>query len=331
MVKSAKDVEEILQRIGREWPDDSSLIESVMCAIKSTPIRPAISKGRRILVRSLVGLAASALIAIVALWTWDAMNDRQSLYAQVIGSVQKARTLHEIQYVQPKDGGEPVKASESWYERDVGFREEGFGLICVGDEQTMWNYAKDRNVATRSLSPGIAKAPASILEQIDRIAQQLQSEYTRDSQDDRTINGEPCQAYRLTKLDRYTDPKLKSGQIRIVVYLNAQSRPSRSENRWKEGDQWKTKSFITFEYDKPIDRALFEPNFGKDVKMVDADAVFDELTSLKSAIHVEEHLGLIFAFHRVKRFENGGVMIMSSVRGTEETLKKFPLIARLLD
>ena len=73
---------------------------------------------------------------------------------------------------------------------------------------------------------------------------------------------------------------------------------------------------------------LFQPDFGKDVKIVDADKVFDEFVSLKSAVHVEERSGLIYAIHRVERFENGGVLVVSSVRGTEETLKKYPLTKR---
>ena len=33
----------------------------------------------------------------------------------------------------------------------------------------------------------------------------------------------------------------------------------------------------------------------------------------------------MYAIHRVERFENGGIFLVSSVRGTEETLKKYPL------
>jgi hypothetical protein len=73
---------------------------------------------------------------------------------------------------------------------------------------------------------------------------------------------------------------------------------------------------------------LFQPNFGDDVKIVDADEAFDAFADPASAVHREQRDGLIYAIHRVERFENGGVLIVSSVRGTAETLKEFPLTKR---
>ncbi len=56
----------------------------------------------------------------------------------------------------------------------------------------------------------------------------------------------------------------------------------------------------------------------------DSDAAFEKMTALDSAVHKEERDGLIFAIHQAKRFENGGVLIMSTVRGTDETLAQYP-------
>ncbi len=113
-----------------------------------------------------------------------------------------------------------------------------------------------------------------------------------------------------------------------MVFLDGQSRLVRAEYQWRESNRWITKGFVSMKYDEPIDQALFKPDFGKDVKIVDADAAFDEFVSLESAVHVEERSGLIYAIHRVERFVNGGVLVVSSVRGTAETLKKYPLTKR---
>jgi beta-lactamase regulating signal transducer with metallopeptidase domain len=58
---------------------------------------------------------------------------------------------------------------------------------------------------------------------------------------------------------------------------------------------------------------------------VDIDDAFEKLTAVENAVHTEQREGLIYTIHQAKRFENGGVLIMSSVRGTGETLQKYPL------
>ena len=109
------------------------------------------------------------------------------------------------------------------------------------------------------------------------------------------------------------------------MYIDPQSRPIRSEGQTKENNQWKTEHFVCVKYNEPIDPILFQPNFSKDVKIIDADKVFDEFVDLKKTIYTEQRNGLIFAIHRIERFENGGMMYVASVRGTEETLKKYPI------
>src|SRR4029077_15043997 len=85
-----------------------------------------------------------------------------------------------------------------------------------------------------------------------------------------------------------------------------------------------------WKYDVPLDRALFEPLFPADVRVVDADAAFDRYVDLEKAIHREERKGLWYAIHHAERIENGGLFLVSSVRGTESTLKKYPLTRRRL-
>ena len=128
--------------------------------------------------------------------------------------------------------------------------------------------------------------------------------------------------------DRYADPQIQAGKRRILVLIDPEQRPVRMMIEIRDGERWQTESFSRWAFDEPVDRALFQPRFGSDVRIVDADTVFDEFIDLKSAVHVEQRAGLIYAIHRVQRFENGGVFVVSSVRGTDETLKQYPLTTR---
>ena len=325
-MKSREHVEELLAGLGNAWPDNRSIVENVMRQIESTPVRPITPKRGKFLMKSVVGIAAS--VAIFALLWWGVLSDRNSLYAQVMDAVHNSQTVHTIQYAQPKGRDKPFKVTESWVERGVGFRTEGPGYIRLGNEKCIWSFSTERKVAVRSESNGIAKATVPIFAEIDQIAQQLRDEYERCPASDRTIDGQPCEAYLLAKLDRYVAPELKSGKMRMMVFLDRQSHLVRAEYQWREDDRYITKGFASVKYNEPVDQALFKPDFGKDVKIVDADTVFDDFVSLQSAVHVEERSGLIYAIHRIERFENGGVLVVSSVRGTEETLKKYPLTIR---
>ncbi len=326
-MKSRDDIEKVLERFGNDWPVDGSIVERVMQEIESTPVRKNSQQKRRLIMKCLFATAAS--VAIVASLWWGFAGNGNSLYAQVMTSVRQARTLHTIQYVQPKNADEPVKVTESWYERGVGFRHEQPKYVRIGNKEHLWTLAKDRKVATRSRSDGIEKAMEPLFSEIDQLARQLQDEFERYSKGDRTIEGRACQAYLLTKLDRYGDSRgLITGERRVLVFLGEESRLVRTAHESRDSDDWRTESFSDWKYDEPVDRALFQPNFGDDVKIVDADEVFDAFADPASAVHREQRDGLIYAIHHVERFEHGGVLVVSSVRGTAETLKEFPLKKR---
>ncbi len=200
-MKSLADIEKTLERLGSAWPGDASIVHSVMQEIESLPAHPISPRRRRIVMKSLVGIAAS--VAILALLWWGFLSDRNSLYAQVINVVHNARTLHTIQYAQPKEGAKPFKVTEEWFERGVGFREERLGHIRLGNNQYLWSYSPERKTAVRSQSNGIAKATAPIFAEIEQLAQKLRSEFTRCPASDQTLGGQPCKAYLLTSLDQY--------------------------------------------------------------------------------------------------------------------------------
>lgn len=275
-MKSSENIENILERLGSEWPEDGSIVEGVMQTIESPPPHIAAPKRRRMVMKSLFAIGAS-LVACVVLW-WTVEGSHNTLYAQVIDAVHKARTIHIIHYGQREEKAEPTKIWESWYEKGVGFRRDGYNqtrkgsqsTVCLGNEDDIWTLLHgQKNTVIHSRSKGITKETEQIFADIDRHASHLQKDGQRYPEGDQTFDGQRCKAFLLTKSDR-SQPSLETGKLRQLFYLDQQSRLVRVESQAKDGDRWKTKQFNTIRYDEPFDSALFQPNFGKDFKIVDA-------------------------------------------------------------
>jgi hypothetical protein len=121
-------------------------------------------------------------------------------------------------------------------------------------------------------------------------------------------------------------PHLASGEeLRGAVYVNHDYQIRRLQSEVKRGGQWQPLSTQDWTYDVPVSREMFEPKFGEGVEIVGIDEVFDRFLSLEKCIYKEERQGIIFAVHAVERFEGGGVFLLTSVRGTDATLAKYPL------
>jgi Subtilase family len=332
-MKSQEDIEKLLEGIGKAWPEDGSIIEEVMRTIESAPVRTKPSIKRMIILKSLIAIAVSVAI-FAAIW-WGVIDNHNSLYAQVMDAVHKARTLHGISYMQDGSQGEPKIFFEMWFAKDVGLRtEKGQQYLkpnkiidIATTNGDAWNYDTKENFATH-FKNNSDKIVSQYFDQLDQAVQKLQDEYERYPIGDKVIDGKPCKAYMPLKLDKYPEPlksDLAKGKRRKILYVDQQISLFHSITQIKENGQYRTEHILSFKFDEPFDPALFQPNFGKDVKIVDGDKVFDEFTDVKKAVYSEERDGFIFTIHRIERFVNGGVMFVSSVRETEETLKIFPL------
>jgi hypothetical protein len=277
-MKSSKDIERVLERFGSAWPDDGSVVDRVMHEIQSTPVVTISPNRRRILMKSLIGIAAS--LAIVALLWWGVLSDRNSLYAQVIDAARKAQTIHITHYGQLKGEAKPTKIWESWYESGVGFRRDVCDwhhtgrqrTVCLGNRDDTWTLASDRkNTVMHSHGRDITKETEQIFTDIDRPAHELQNNGRRYPEGDQTFDGRPCKAYLLTKSGQ-SDVPSKADKLRQLFYLDQQSRLVRLMSQVRDGNGWNATQFSTFGYDEPLGSAFFQPNFGKDFKIVDADA-----------------------------------------------------------
>jgi hypothetical protein len=325
-VKPQVDVEEVLQRLGNHWPAGDSLVEGVLRGIESHPPRPAARTGPWRLAARVLAVAAS-LAAVAVLW-WLSRADT-SLYAQTRDAVHRARTFQMIVTV-PADGGSPEqRVLAVWYERGVGFREEQPSEVAVGNREGSWRYLKEAKLAIRSSDGGMADMVDRALD--NEVGQALKgAKYERYEAGDQAVDGQSCRAYLLTKVEDQVDREFKAGKRRMVLLLDDRSRVMRIITEVRSQDRWVVRAINDWRYDVPLDPALFKPRFGDDVRVVNADEAFGRFVDLEKAVHREERKGLWYAIHHVERFENGGLFLVSSVRGTDATLKKYPLTQRRL-
>jgi hypothetical protein len=320
-MKSPQETEQLLEHLGRAWPADVSIVERVMGQLERDGARCESATLGRPRMKSLLAIAASVSIAI-ALW-WNFSPAEKSLYAQALAAMENARTIHEVTKVIPSDGKPPQIGTESWCERGVGFREDWPTRIYIANQKNSWIYRKQSNLWIRSESTNINEAIDRRLDLKRTLDELKKYGFDRYPAADEQIDGRRLEAYLVTYPVIVIDPAVKPDRWRAVIMLDEKSRIVRGTGQIRLNDQWVTKRLTEWQYDVPIDRELFKPKLGDDAKIIEVGAAFDEFVNLDNAIYREDHRGIIFAIHRAERFDNDGVLVVSSVRGTPQTLAKY--------
>jgi hypothetical protein len=320
------DIEEVLTNLGNDWPHDDSIANRVLERIESDAVSVELPRRMRMTVRAALAIAASLLVAI---GLWQVMAGGNTVYARVVDAIRRSRSLHMTGTVQIDEKKAPQVVMETWYERGRGFRETVGTVVRFGNQKNFWTYEQESKTAIRSASHGIDDIVNRMLDN-DFITSMAGATFERDAANDAVVNGNACRSFVLTRIENATDPQLEAGQRRLRVLLDAQSRLIRGFIEERSGNDWTVRLTMNLEYDIPVDPKMFVPEFPKDVRIVDADSVFDGFVDLKSAVHREERNGIIYAIHRAERFQGGGILVLSSVRGTSDTLKKCPPTRRPL-
>lgn len=322
-------LEQQLRQLGKEWPVDESFIERVISQIDSEPPRPKVIRSTGNFVMRASYLTMGAIVACLGLWWvlgWQSTGS--ILYAQVRDALKQVQTIHEVATVQTDDG-KTHQIAETWFARGRGFSLVRDDQVRVDNGTWFWDHKKGSDTASRTKSLGTDE----LLDQTLNLREQLERDCDRYPAGDRSIDGLPQKCYRLTFHGpvKPVDPSVMDfDKRRTLIFISSKSLPTRAEMLEKVDGDWKTRSVRTWEYDVPVEQSVFEPQFAEGVRVIDIDEAFEQLTAVENAVHTEEREGLIYTIHQAKRFENGGVMIVSSVRGTAETLKKFPLTRRML-
>lgn len=321
-MKSHEEVEDTLEQLGNAWPENDSLVERVLHGLETTPPVLATKPPRKRWVQR-VTVCVTAFVAFAVLGLLFQSDD--SLLAQARNAIRNARTFQCV-ITTPAKGNQPVQVLRGqWYERDVGFREVSPTEIVVGNSEGTWRYQKHNRVAVKTHRNEISLMVDDLLND-NNVGRLLKNqEYERYEAGDQDVNGKPCQAYLLIPTKAPNIQEFRDKKRRFVCLFDDSSRIVRMTNEVRVDEAWTEESLLTMKYDEPIEWTLFEPRFGDGVTVVDIDSAFEEFVDLDKAVYREERKGLIFAIHRVERFENGGLFLISSVRGTDATLKKYPL------
>ena len=261
---------------------------------------------------------AGATAVLIGVLIGVLMQSDRSLFAQVRDAIRKARTF-QLSATYPEDITKPERLFQGlWYERGVGFREESSTDILFRNPQGTWRHQKGTQLAiqARGEDLDVLIDHALLIE-----AQFLKdAKHERFAERDQIIDGQACQAHVVTSpvLERMHESERQSekgptGKRREILLLDSRSRIARVIWEVQTNRQWTSLATTDFKFDQPIDPAKFEPRFGDDVRIVDADSAFEEFASLSKAVHQQERSGLIYAVHRAKRLDNGGVYLVTSV------------------
>lgn len=333
---ATNDVEQLLVQLGRDWPAEATLVDRVLDRLGDGPplmSKPPLSPGRRRWPRRLPQWAAAALLLLGLGVAWWLAADPGSLHAQVADAMRRARSLYVAGYVlvpaaEEDAGGEPQRttATEAWFLRDRGFRYDLPGETRLGDTRYRYRFDRRQRVLYRF-------APVDLQELLDeRLAATATARALGQAQRfpvaDAEIAGRPCAAFLVEAARGVAGPEPPAIRHRAIILVNDLNQIARVEHQLLRDERWTTTYVEEWSYDVPIDEAVFAADFGDDVRVVDAEQIFADLVDLQRAVHVSEVEGVLYAVHRIARFEGGGVAVMSSVRGTPALLEEYPLTRR---
>ncbi|MGA2059922.1 MAG: hypothetical protein ABSG67_05530 [Thermoguttaceae bacterium] len=119
-MKSKEDIENLLEGFGKAWPEGGSVVKSVMQKIESTPARPYLSKRRRTVMKSIVGIATClALGIIIWLIPFFSLTPAVTL-AQVQEAIAKQKWMH-VKYDNGKESWETLDGEKAYYKEVGGY------------------------------------------------------------------------------------------------------------------------------------------------------------------------------------------------------------------
>lgn len=286
-------------------------ILAAACGVMPEAVAPTFHGRYCILHSPLLKLSAAALIA-AAVWVFF-YTGSSTLYARVVRAMERARTVHAVGY--HRADGELVQANEIWYARGEGFRmaweQQGTRHLVIDDGRHRWVYRAGQDFAGQSRSVSMEMLPREITE-TGRYIEQCALEREADA----VIDGFACDLY----VGSYPN---KPDTTRVMYWVDRDLRPRRFEEKILEGETWMTVERVEIAYNGEIDPAVFRPDFGAGVWIVDEEKVLEERFSLDGALFRQEEMDLIFAVHEVRRCENDLIYVVSSLRPNEKLAGRF--------
>jgi hypothetical protein len=170
-VNSQSDVEDLLQRLGRDWPEGDSIAERVMPHLDSLPSRPVENPVEQRVKKAVPWmqlrrlLAVAAAIAVCAGLWWESSGSR-SVYAQTRDAIRRARSFQLTgRFFADAGNGVLTQTLTMAFERGVGFREEWPEEVSVGNHEGSWHYLKGAKLAIKTKGLNISRMVDRYLDQ----------------------------------------------------------------------------------------------------------------------------------------------------------------------
>ena len=322
---SSDDLQARLARLGAQWPV-GSMADSVMARIRLVERRRPRRRGRLF-----AGLAASGLVAGLALAWIIVLTQPTTLLAAVQDGLKRARSAHVV-LTAWADGGAVHKA-EIWYRRDEGLRVESPEQVIVEDGEFQWSWkppaAGGEMVVLRQRSPGFFSTQLPGMLALPDVPSDWSR--TRSPELDREVNGKRCQGFTLVQANLDRELPIAAGPIgglaiRALVLAEPEGRIHEVTVQERRQDEtWRRVREIKIEYDGQVDAELVSGKLPEGARVVDRDEAFASLYPLGRALRQVELGGLIFAVHDLQPLVGReGFYVVSSVRGTAEFLKTYP-------
>ena len=312
-----EDCESRLRELGADWSNDPEFARRVLEEIDEftdTALIP--SQGGNMLKMNLVGLAAAAAV-VVAIFFF--LPDSQpvsakSLSAAIQKAIAEVKTIHIVNYGTDKKTGELKPGVDTWFVRGKGWarigRRPADGFFQIDDGQYYW----ERNDWEQK-----GEGPVVVTRRKSRNRAAMfekrtfpDSRYERLPDEDITIEGERLSCYSTKNLAPFAE-----GPQRVYTYVTSENRIYKSVTWMFKDDNWNLFSERRFHYNVDVDENVFKPKLGKNDKLIDLDAEFDQLTNLENSLFRQTVSGFDYAVHRVRALEGGGVMLFTSVRPSE--------------
>ncbi len=322
------DIESRLLDLANRWPV-GSVADAVEHRLRSIPRPRQQQSSRRAMQWTGMGVAVAAALAVAAFYV-AIVAVPTNLYAQVADSIRKSMSAHMQIVSTNADGSRTVGAI--WYSRELGVRGE------LGDESFIDNGKQQWTWKASNEAPSIVSRRAS-RDAIAMIADTLQlpkgsDQVTRATESDREIQGQKCSAYKVTvPVGSDSDPHAKKPENRILAWQNElkQIVLVQHEQLDTPTGKWRSTRELTITYDVMIADDKFTAKFPASTRIVDEDRVWTERFAIEKAHAPAESGGLLFAIHELSRCDNGSYYVVSSVRGTNEHLRKHPPKSRRLN
>lgn len=312
-------LEKLLYTMGKEGGEPSR---------RESRARVVIREGRRLMKRKFVKypLAAASLIAFMTLIAWFAMSALapKTLYAQVIQSLDKARSIHAVG--KGLEDGKWVKQTEVWYEKGKGVAEYGYSprtYYRVDNGKYQWLKQGDGPIVRSASSD-----PLGVVRKIfDTYAKLLRDKdrVMTDPQEKDTIDGASCRVYV-----RYSRPNIAESKHRFLIWIDEDNRARKLEKqRLRDNQHWETYRTTKVEYNVDVDPEHFTPRIAPNEPVVVSEKLLDEFFGLNRTVVQKEIFGHIFAVHQMRRCEGGLIFLLCSSRPTPATIDEFgPIVSR---